>query len=45
MNLTDYAVATRYPDFWLDIPPEEAGTAVEAASLTMAFVDERLGRA
>lgn len=45
LNLTDYAVATRYTDFWLDIPPDEAGAAVEAASRTMAFVNERLGQA
>jgi HEPN domain-containing protein len=39
LTLTDYAVASRYPDDWREIPLEEAMQALEEARKVMAFVN------
>ena len=41
-DLTDYAVSSRYPDDWREIPVGEARAAVEKAASIMSFVQERL---
>lgn len=41
-DLTDYAVKTRYPDDWRDIPESEAQEAVEKAEAVLAFVRKKL---
>ena len=41
-ELTDYAVANRYPDDWREIPIEEAKEAVRKATDTMLFVRGKL---
>ncbi|MCX6646988.1 MAG: HEPN domain-containing protein [bacterium] len=38
VELTDYAVASRYPDDWREIPMEEAMQALEAAKKVFEFV-------
>ena len=43
VQLTDYAVADRYPDNWREIPVEEAEAAVKSAVQAMAFVRSKLG--
>lgn len=42
VELTDYAVAERYPDDWREIPIGEATTAVKLAADTMNFVRAKL---
>jgi HEPN domain-containing protein len=42
VQLTDYAVAGRYPDDWEDMSVEEARAAVESAVEAMAFVRRKL---
>jgi HEPN domain-containing protein len=42
-ELTDYAVADRYPDNWREIPVEEAESAVGKAEKAMEHVRHRLG--
>ena len=42
MFLTDYAVATRYPDEMRDVPVEEASEALAKAAEVMTFVRARL---
>ena len=42
VELTDYAVANRYPDDWREIPLDEAVTAVKLAADAMDFVRGRL---
>ena len=42
VELTDYAVADRYPDNWREIPEAEAQSAVGRAAEAMAFVRGRL---
>ena len=41
-ELTDYAVADRYPDSWREIPIDEAHDAVRNAESVMDFVRARL---
>lgn len=41
-DLTDYAVQTRYPDDWREIPVEEAREAVEKAEEVLSFVKHKL---
>ena len=41
-ELTDYAVETRYPDDWSEIPFEEAEDAVREAGTIAEFVRGRL---
>jgi HEPN domain-containing protein len=42
ITLADYAIASRYPDDWRDIPLEEAKLALEAAKKVDDFVRGRL---
>ena len=42
VELTDYAVANRYPDDWREIPLAEAVTAVKLAADAMNFVRGKL---
>ena len=42
-ELSDYAIETRYPDEWRDIPESEAAGALEKAKSAMAFVRRSLG--
>jgi len=42
VELTDYAVAQRYPDDWREIPLDEATAAVRLAAEAMAFVRAQL---
>jgi len=44
-ELTDYAVADRYPDSWREIPLDEAIEAVGKAEECMALVRAKLERA
>jgi HEPN domain-containing protein len=44
VELTDYAVQSRYPDDWRDIPLEEARCAVEKAREAMEFVKAEIER-
>ena len=41
-RLTDYAITTRYPDFWREIPVAEAREAVEIAGKVFKFVSVKL---
>ena len=41
-ELTGYAVETRYPDDWREIPVEEAEEAVANAEKVMEFVKGKL---
>ena len=41
-ELTDYAVTTRYPDDWREIPLEEATEAVDNAQKVLDFVKAKL---
>ena len=41
-ELTDYAVAGRYPDDWREIPLNEASEATKRAKEVMAFVRAKL---
>lgn len=43
VELTDYAVADRYPDNWREIPLTEAEEASAEAQHVMAFVRAKLG--
>ena len=43
MELTDYAVAGRYPDDWREIPIDEASEAVKNATGAMSFIREKIG--
>lgn len=43
ITLADYAVASRYPDDWREIPLDEAMLALEAAKKIDEFVREKLG--
>ena len=40
-ELTDYAVVSRYPDDWRDIPVDEASKATRKAEDIMAFVRQK----
>jgi len=42
-ELTDYAVTSRYPDDWRDIPLSEAIESVQKAETIVAFVVKKLG--
>ena len=41
-SLSKYAVTTRYPDDWRDIPVEEAEAAVKSASEVLSFVRSKI---
>lgn len=41
-ELSGYAIITRYPDDWREIPREEAAEAVRKAETVMKFVIEKL---
>ncbi len=41
--LDDYAVETRYPDDWREIPREEAARALHEAESVLGFVRGKLG--
>ncbi len=43
-ELTDYAVESRYPDDWREIPVEEARAAVEKTEKVLEFVRTRVER-
>ena len=43
VELTDYAVAGRYPDDWREIPIDEASEAVKNATGAMSFIREKIG--
>jgi HEPN domain-containing protein len=42
-ELTDYAVASRYPDDWRDIPLAEAIEAVGLAEMILSFIQGKIG--
>jgi HEPN domain-containing protein len=42
VKLTDYAVTSRYPDDWRDIPVAEAQEAVREAEKGMQFITQKL---
>ncbi len=44
VELTDYAVQSRYPDDWREIPLEEAEKAVQKAKEAFAFIRSELNR-
>ncbi len=41
-ELNMYAVGTRYPDDWREIPFDEAKEAIEKAEEVMAFIEKKL---
>ncbi|MFB3789257.1 MAG: HEPN domain-containing protein [bacterium] len=42
-SLLDYAVITRYPDSWVEIPLAEAQTAAQNAARVMYFILAKIG--
>lgn len=44
VELTDYAVADRYPDSWREITVDEARAAVQKAEMAAAFVRQRVNQ-
>ncbi|GEM_PF-2743990 len=42
-SLVDYAVITRYPDSWVEIPLAEAQTAAQNAERVMNFIVAKIG--
>ncbi len=44
LDVTPYAVETRYPGYWDDILPAERDRALELATMTLAWVRQYLGR-
>ena len=42
LDLTPYAVETRYPGYWEDITPDERDRAIELARLTLSWAREQI---
>lgn len=42
-SMTGYAVTNRYPDYWREIPIDEAKDAVRMADQVFSFVVQKLG--